>query len=115
MLIGMIKHRGIGRLQSNQKLFFIRAGCIPGFDTRVVRRQRRTGRHDTHLDLAREAPFALNIPAVGESLVITANEIGGRLMRRMTDPVVGALPQVSVFLPLITCPSGPLFAICRRW
>ena len=84
MLISVIKHRGIGRLQTNKERLFIGAGGIPGFDTRVVRRQCRTGRHHPHLDLAREAPFALDIPAVGESLVIAANEIGGRLMRRMT-------------------------------
>ena len=57
---------------------------VPRFDAVVARRHLRFGRHDAHRLLLCHALFAFDVPAVREHGVVTLDDIGRRLMWRMT-------------------------------
>ena len=83
MLVGMIEHGGIGRLQARKKPLLAVGRFAPRLHRIVARRQARALRHDAQLDLAGEPAFALGVPAVGEQRIVLADQVGRRLVRRM--------------------------------
>lgn len=84
MLIGMIKHGGIGGLQPSEEALLVGAVGRPGLDAIIAWRQSRRFRHNAKGLLARNASIALYIPAVVEDRIVALDEFEGSLMRGMT-------------------------------
>ena len=83
MPVGMIEHAGEGRLQPREHATLVDGVILPGLDAVVARRHPRLLRHQPHRLLARQPPFALDIPAVHEFGIVASDDIGRCLVRRM--------------------------------
>ncbi len=84
MPVGMVEHAGKRRLQPREQALLVGAVLVPRLHAVVARRHPGLVRHDPHRLLARQPLLALDIPAVREHLVVAPDDIGGRLMRRVT-------------------------------
>ena len=83
MLVGMVEHAGKRRLQPREDALLVGAVLVPRLHAVIARGHLGVLRHDPHRLLARHALLALDVPAMGEHRVITLDDIGRRLMRRM--------------------------------
>jgi len=83
VLISMVEHRRIRRLQADEEALLIGAVARPGLDVVVPSRQSCRRRHNAHGLLAGDAALSLCIPAVLEDLIVALDEVEGGLMRRM--------------------------------
>ena len=84
MPVGMVEHAGERRLQPREQALLVGAVLVPRLHAVIARGHFGVRRHDPHRLLARHALLALDVPAVRENLVIAFDDIGGRLMRRVT-------------------------------
>jgi hypothetical protein len=83
MLVGMVEHCRIGRLQAGKEPPLVGRMLGPGFHALVARRQHGRLGHDPHCLLPRKAAVALGVPPALEQRVVAADQVGWRLVRRV--------------------------------
>ena len=70
VLVGMIEHGGVGRLQARVEPLLAVRRLGPRLHRIVARRQARAFGNDAQLHLAGEPALALDVPAVGEHRIV---------------------------------------------
>ncbi len=85
MLVGMVEHAGISRLQPGEDLSLLRAVGVPRLHTVIARRHLCLRGNEAHGLLARHPLFAFHVPAVGEQRIVALDQVGRCLMRRMAS------------------------------
>jgi hypothetical protein len=83
MPVGMVEHAGKGRLQAREHALLLVAVLGPRLHAVIAGRHFGLWRHQPHRLLALKPLRALDVPAVRERRIITFDDLGGRLMRRM--------------------------------
>ena len=81
--VGVRQEAGEGLHAAREQAPLLGRQLGPGRNPRRALGERRPGRDDSHLDLAREGALAPALPAVGEAPAVALDPGGRRLMRRV--------------------------------